>query len=202
MLSIQGVQPGQPADPENDDTGSRASSHASSRVFAYWYPSWQTWKFRRTLSYWISMMCGAHVDPPPRAGSSLLALRWFWSRAVNSVLVSRAGARCDEVRRSPHAPRYLEGSINFIVGAAFSMSSLSETPVFEKALVAGPYFVGGIAFTLGSYAGILEVINVPNKDNDGVTSYCFTGRAQWRRIREFLSWEPMLGYLAYFVGAM
>ena len=45
--------------------------------FAYWYPSWETWKFRRTLSYWIAIM-------------------------------------------------YLEGSLLFIVGAAFVTGSSEE----------------------------------------------------------------------------
>ena len=27
-----------------------------SERFRHWYPDWNTWKFRRTLSYWISIM--------------------------------------------------------------------------------------------------------------------------------------------------
>jgi len=37
------------------------------------------------------------------------------------------------------------------------------------------YFMGGIAFTLGAYAGVLEVINVHNKDG-AITNWIFTGR--------------------------
>ena len=68
------------------------------------------------------------------------------------------------------------------VGAYFSMTNLVETEEMELALVAAPYFVGGIAFTLGSYAGILNVVNIPNKDN-GRISWCFTGREQWNTLR-------------------
>ena len=138
---------------DEDEADGKIIPRSQSR-FDFWFPTWEVWRFRRTLSYWIAMM-------------------------------------------------YLEGSINFIVGAAFSMTNLTtQNHVFEKSLVGGPYFVGGVAFTIGSYAGMLEVINVPNKDDDGVTSYCFTGRAQWMKIREFLSWEPMLGYLSYMIGAI
>jgi len=75
-------------------------------TWEWWYPTWDAWKFRRTLAYWIAIM-------------------------------------------------YLEGSVLFIAGAAFSMSSLvigaaeNKKALLEKALVATPYFVGGLAFTTG-----------------------------------------------------
>lgn len=84
--------------------------------FDFWYPSWETWKFRRTLSYWIAVM-------------------------------------------------FLEGSMLFVIGAAFSMAKITKNNErYEKALVVTPYFIGGLCFTVGAYAGVLEVINIHNKD--------------------------------------
>ena len=68
------------------------------------------------------------------------------------------------------------------VGAYFSMTDWVEEEKMEYALVAGPYFMGGIAFTLGSYAGVLNVVNIPNKDS-GRISVCFTGKKQWGILR-------------------
>ena len=124
--------------------------------FVYWYPTWETWKFRRTLSYWIAIL-------------------------------------------------YLEGSLLFVIGAAFSMSSLVDNREGnELALVAAPYLVGGVAFSLGAYTGILHVINVPNKDSNRMDLFFFAcgARAQWRELRRYLSWEPLVGYVSYFVGAL
>jgi len=128
------------------------NARSESFDFAYWYPSWDIWNFRRTLSYWIAML-------------------------------------------------YLEGSTLFIVGAYFSMTDWAKEQKMEYALVAAPYFMGGIAFTLGSYAGILNVVNIPNK-NSGAISWCFTGKEQWKNIRKYLGWEPLAGYICYMFGAL
>lgn len=45
-----------------------------------------------------------------------------------------------------------------------------------QALVLTPYWVGSLCFTFGSYAGVLEVLNIANKE-ENLNSYCFTGRA-------------------------
>jgi len=97
---------------------------------------------------------------------------------------------------------YLEGSTLFVIGAYYSMNHLSAAnETNEMSLVTAPYFVGGIAFTLGGYAGILEVVNIPNKDSTRF-DWMFYGPQQWTRIRKFLSWEPLWGYIFYFVGAL
>ena len=83
-----------------------------SEQFQHWYPDWGTWKFRRTLAYWISIM-------------------------------------------------YCEGSLLFTWGGAFSLTEIKDESV-RKALIDVPYLVGGVCFTLGGYAGVLELINVRN----------------------------------------
>jgi hypothetical protein len=51
---------------------------------------------------------------------------------------------------------FVEGSALFVLGAAFSMADISKTSHSAyTALVSTPYLVGGICFTLGSYAGFL-----------------------------------------------
>jgi hypothetical protein len=85
----------------------KAREMVDDRQFEYWYPSWETWEFRRTLSYWVAMM-------------------------------------------------FVEGSLLFIIGAACSMAEISQTrEENERVLVACPYLVGGICFTIGAYAGTL-----------------------------------------------
>jgi hypothetical protein len=60
---------------------------------------------------------------------------------------------------------FVEGSALFVLGAAFSMADISKSSHSAyTALVSTPYLVGGICFTLGSYAGFLQVINVHNKE--------------------------------------
>ena len=62
---------------------------------------------------------------------------------------------------------YLEGSLLFIIGATFSMLPLIVDPLKQQkelALVAVPYFAGGIAFLLGSYAGVLEVLKATSAE--------------------------------------
>ena len=143
-------------EPPWDDDLERASD-AERATFVHWYPDWDTWKFRRTLSYWIAIM-------------------------------------------------FLEGSFLFIVGGAFSMSGLAEGAAAERALVGVPYLFGGVCFTLGAYAGVVEVLNVPYaKDPRHALvlglSPC-DARGQWRTLRRHLSWEPLVGYAAYIVGAL
>jgi hypothetical protein len=107
----------------NDDDDKRS---VNDQRFDYWYPNWETWKFRRTLSYWIAIL-------------------------------------------------YMEGSLLFTLGGAFSMTSLPEKSHADmQALVITPYFIGSICFTVGSYAGVLEVVNVPNK-NDDIVDLWFKG---------------------------
>jgi len=121
-------------------------------AFDYWYPSWETWKFRRTLSYWVAIM-------------------------------------------------FIEDSLLFVIGGAFSLTSLPGMNTGNmQALVITPYWVGSICFTFGAFAGVLEVVNVPNKD-DNITDWCFTGGKQWRELRKYLGWEPLLGYMSYMIGA-
>jgi hypothetical protein len=100
----------------SDDKKNREA--VNDREFEYWYPSWETWEFRRTLSYWVAML-------------------------------------------------FVEGSVLFIIGAACSMAEISQISEYnEKVLVACPYLVGGICFTIGAYAGTLQVLNVHNKDGN------------------------------------
>jgi hypothetical protein len=71
------------------------------------------------------------------------------------------------------------------------------------AVVTTPYLVGGICYTLGSYAGVLQVLNVHNKDEEFFKQdWCFKGAKHWRSMRKFLSWEPLVGYFAYIIGAI
>ena len=121
--------------------------------FDFWYPNWDTWHFRRTLSYWVSVM-------------------------------------------------FLEGSLLFCIGGIFSMMPESlMTKGNTQALELTPYLVGGMAYTLGSYAGVLEVLNVRNKD-DGLADYCFKGTKHYWDMRNYLGWEPIAGYFAYMFGAV
>ena len=70
-----------------------------------------------------------------------------------------------------------------------------------QALVITPYWIGSICFTVGSYAGVLEVVNVPNKNED-IVDYWFKGPKQWANLRKFLGWEPLIGYYSYMIGAL
>jgi len=100
---------------------------------------------------------------------------------------------------------YMEGSINFIVGAVFGMARMQvEADFMEEALVTLPYFIGSVAFTIGSYAGLLEVLNVGKRPDDHSSrmTLCWTSRQQWRQMRQYLSWEPIIGYVCYVVGAL
>lgn len=150
---------------DGTDVPSGSSSPASRNAFAlddashtswvFWYPTWDAWKFQRTLTYWISVL-------------------------------------------------YLEGSILFSVGAAFSMCGdlMEKRDTFEKSLVTTPYFVGGICFTLGSYLGVLEVVNTPYK-LDRIKAWCVPiRRSQWRFLRDFVHWRAVAGYSAYTLGAL
>jgi len=129
------------------------ASPESNTDWVFWYPTWDAWKFQRTLTYWISVM-------------------------------------------------YLEGSILFSIGAAFSMSDLAKSKNLEHALVAGPYFVGGICFTAGSYLGVLEAVNAPNK-GDSIKNWILPlTRSGWQRLLRFVSWRAVAGYSCYTAGAL
>jgi hypothetical protein len=119
----------------------------------FWYPSWDAWKFRRTLTYWISVM-------------------------------------------------YLEGSILFLIGAMYSLSELAHTfHKVELALVQTAYLIGGVCFTLGSYAGLLDVINVKADGNDVLLWPC---GPKWRQQRAVgnVNWKAFTGYISYLSGAL
>ena len=80
------------------------------------------------------------------------------------------------------------------------MSELSErTEADEMALVATPYLLGGVAFSLGAYCGVLTVINVPNKDTDKVDWFIYSSK-HWAELRRYLGWEALVGYLSYVLG--
>jgi hypothetical protein len=101
---------------------------------------------------------------------------------------------------------YLEGSILFSVGAAFSMQEglLAKGKSFERALVAGPYFAGGICFTIGSYLGLLEALHANCSSSEPLHWLCCSRRL-WRllkRSHEFVTWKAIAGYGSYTVGAL
>eukprot|EP00933_Yihiella_yeosuensis_P019862 TRINITY_DN1601_c0_g5_i1.p1 TRINITY_DN1601_c0_g5~~TRINITY_DN1601_c0_g5_i1.p1 ORF type:complete len:407 (-),score=57.77 TRINITY_DN1601_c0_g5_i1:274-1494(-) len=128
-----------------------APSHEQMQSWHFWYPSWDAWKFQRTLTYWISVM-------------------------------------------------YLEGSLLFLTGAAFSLTAFVQGRQSELALVQTPYLVGGVCFTIGSYMGILEVMNVGESGSRFILCPC--GQA-WRQQRRMsVNWKPFLGYGSYLAGAI
>ena len=91
---------------EKSQSYSRSNFGTSKRILA---PTWKSWNFTRTLSYWIAI----------------------W---------------------------YLEGSVLFVLGGAFSMTTLGETDIrLSQGLVDGPYFAGGVCFGMGAYCGVLQV---------------------------------------------
>ena len=127
------------------------------RTFQFWYPHWDTWKFRRICAYWVSVM-------------------------------------------------YIEGSVLFTIGAAFSMVGAVHRAgrSVTLALVDGPYLVGGVAFTLGAYAGVMEVVNVGAAEHEPTRfgSELFTKPlVTWKKLRKYLAWEAIVGYFCYIVGA-
>lgn len=118
-----------------------------------WYPSWDAWKFQRTLTYWISVM-------------------------------------------------YLEGSILFLIGATWSLTDLCHNHhEAELALVQTAYLAGGVCFTVGSYAGLVEVMNVKE---DGTRVLLWPVGARWKRLRleGSINWKALLGYSSYLFGAI
>ena len=46
---------------------------------------------------------------------------------------------------------------------------------------ATPYLVGGIAFSIGAYSGVLTVVNVPNKDSQKMDWFIYS-RAHWNEV--------------------
>jgi len=124
------------------------------RTTEFSYPTWDAWKFQRTMAYWISIM-------------------------------------------------YLEGAVLWIVGAAYTMSSLSERGMlYERALVWVPYLMGNVAFMIGAYAGVIEVINIPNTNRDRKTSYFISSKHELRILIDLVGWKPIFGYISYFIGAL
>lgn len=131
--------------------GGTASSDQA--AWNFWYPSWDAWKFQRTLTYWISVM-------------------------------------------------YLEGSILFLVGAAFSLTELAHAHhEVELALVQTAYMAGGVCFTLGSYSGLVEVMNVKE---DGTRILLWPAGDRWKQLKAegSLSWKAFYGYNSYLFGAI
>ena len=116
-------------------------------------PTWRTWNFTRTLSYWIAIL-------------------------------------------------YLEGSVLFVIGGAFSMTDLVGLDLrLEQGLVDGPYFAGGVCFGLGAYCGVLQVLNVHNKDSKRQLVWCGSCR-QWSKAAKTVGKSAAAAYLTYFVGAL
>ena len=145
------------------------------KTFEYWYPTWDAWKFRRTLS-----------------------------RAPSGNLARRRRAEVPGARRYWVAILFLEGSALFVVGASFAMTRFGDEAVTAYALVATPYLAGGLCFTLGAYAGVVEVINVSTTPGDKVRLWfsCRRPLEEWRALRKHVGWEPLAGYSCYIVGAV
>lgn len=135
-------------------------------TFKFWYPTWDTWQFRRTLTYWIAIMFG-------------------------------------------------EGSILFVIGASFAMSGVANrndphfSEVLDLVLVNTPYCIGAVAFTLGAYAGFLEVINLPDKDdvdrgNQETESlaYCLRGRRHLQALAAVVDLKSLGSYSVNLIGAI
>lgn len=61
-----------------------------------------------------------------------------------------------------------------MIGGVFAMMGTKH----NQALILTPYFVGSIMFSIGSYCGLLEVINIHNEDHS-ISEYCFKGRKHW-----------------------
>jgi len=137
-----------------------ATEGGFSRDFNFWYPSWESWQFRRTLTYWIALLFG-------------------------------------------------EGAILFVMGASFSLSGVSELApdeegkrLFESVLVQTPYFAGGVAFTVGAYCGILEVLNLPRRDHAGGSMVWCPSRKSLREARQAAGLNALMSYSSNFVGAI
>ena len=125
-------------------------------------PTWETWRFRRTLAYWVATM-------------------------------------------------FLEGSILFTIGGSFQFFAVyaSNTQMSTKlsdSVVLTPYLVGSINFTVGAWAGIEELLRLP-RSRDGMRLgrprlFCFAKLRHWAAIRQVTSWEPIVAYPLYFIGAL
>ena len=113
-------------DPIQRHASSASGASSSQDNFAFWYPTWDTWKFRRTLAYWISIL------------------------SLEGSVLFTIGAGCSVALGFSW--------IRFGDGGAPTDRSLSAD--LEMSLVTLPYFVGGLAFTIGNYCGILEVLNI------------------------------------------
>ena len=114
------------------------------------------------------------------------------------------------------AVMYIEGSLLFIAGAAFSMTSFAKAgvPGLEAAVVATPYLVGSVCFTLGSVFGVLEILYLPKSSapatgKAGSLGALASGRpwrccgpANWRKVCRMVRVESIVGYLSYLVGAL
>ena len=106
---------------------------------------------------------------------------------------------------------YLEGSILFSVGGAFAffgplLDSGHALPASVSAsTVSAPYLVGSIAFTLGGWAGIEEILRLPAATLRGSRRpavFCLAKRRHWRLVRTAVTWEPIAAYAGYFIGAL
>ena len=104
---------------------------------------------------------------------------------------------------------YLEGSILFTVGGAFAFlpPHLDLAPVphaVSVAAVSAPYLIGSVAFTLGGWAGMEEVLRLPGELRGTKRPRCFllASRRHWRRVTGATSSATVVGFAAYFVGAL
>ena len=100
---------------------------------------------------------------------------------------------------------YLEGSVLFCIGGAFSLTSLVDaTDELRKGLVGGPYFAGGVCFGLGAYCGVLQVLNLDlevSKPRNRRLIWCGACR-HWRQAAKTNGKSAAWAYFIYFVGAL
>ena len=104
---------------------------------------------------------------------------------------------------------YLEGSILFTVGGAFAffpphLGIEHVPPGVAAATVSAPYLVGSVAFTLGGWAGMEEVLRLPDelRGSRRPRLFCLASRRHWRQVKKATSSFTIAGFAAYFVGAL
>jgi hypothetical protein len=62
---------------------------------------------------------------------------------------------------------FLLGSILFVIGCLYELYIDDMDSSHKRNLIRGPFFIGTVAFVMGSYAGVLEILNVGNFEKTG-----------------------------------
>jgi len=89
---------------------------------------------------------------------------------------------------------FIVGSLLFMLGSCASLYSTTLLNYQTKAVITAPYLIGSVFYTVGSYLGYVEVINVGREDDQ---SFIFYGMGA-----DDTPMHSFYGYLVFLAGAL